>query len=89
MGGRGAVGVGVGAHQPSSGRVGVVVGPGETGRVGVGVRPSKASTGCVVSVTSRQARTRRMPKPSSRVGSSVNSPMARVGMLSSSYSVAR
>jgi hypothetical protein len=94
MGGRSVVGVGVGAHQAISaisGRVGVGVGSGETGSmVGVrpgetGVRPSKASTGSVVSVTSRQARTRRMPKPSSRMGSSVSSPMARVGMLSSSY----
>jgi hypothetical protein len=80
------VGVGIGAHQPSSGRVGVGVGPSET-RTGsmVGVRPSKASTGGVMGATSRQPRTRRMPKPSSRMGSSV----AGVGMLSSSYLAAR
>jgi hypothetical protein len=82
MGGRSVVGVGVGAHQASSGRVGVGVGPSKT-RTGsmVGVGPSKASTGSVMGVTSRQARIRRMPKPSFRVGSSV----AGVGMLSSSY----
>ena len=82
MGGRGVVGVG--AHQPSSGRVGigVGVGPGETGSM-VGVRPSETRrTGSVVSVTSRQPRARRMPEPSSRMGS----PVAGVGMLSSSYS---
>jgi hypothetical protein len=86
MGGRGVVGVGVGAHQASSGRVGVDIGPSET-RTGsmVGVRPSKASTGGVMGATSRQPRTRRMPKPSSRMGSSV----AGVGMLSSSYLAAR
>jgi hypothetical protein len=70
MGGRGVVGVGVGAHQLSS------------GRVGVGVGASKASTGSVMGVTSRQTRTRRMPEPGSGMGSS----MAGVGMLSSSYS---
>lgn len=85
MGGRGVVGVGVRAHQASSGRVGIGVGPGETGSM-VGVRPSETRrTGSVVSVTSRQPRARRMPKPSSRMGSSVGSPMARVGMLSSAY----
>jgi hypothetical protein len=82
MGGRGVVGVGVGAHQASSGRVGVGVRPSET-RTGsmVGIRPSKPSTGSVVSVTSRQTRTRRMPEPGSGMGSS----MAGVGMLSSAY----
>jgi hypothetical protein len=86
MGGRGVVGVGVGAHQASSGRVGVGVRPSET-RTGsmVGVRPSKASTGSVMGATSRQARTRRMPKPSSGMGSSVSISVARVGMLSSAY----
>lgn len=85
MGGRGVVGVGVGAHQASSGRVGVGVGPGETSTGRVGVRPSETGTGGVMGATSRQPRARRMPKPSSRMGSSV----AGVGMLSSSYSATR